>query len=442
MNLHFIIRHALEFSILFPAAFYALLPVRKHLRFRRSVVYGAAAVGILFMVVVGSLVCVGYDQFRYTNRVLLPAMLLYFVAYGTAVRLSIWQKVFCFANAAMLTGFCTMYAFFLCSPYEVYNENPASNIGTSLTALLLNLPVLTLFFRTLTVKIPFIIEDKPLERSWRRFCWLPVGLTVMTYWVTPVSAANVMVGRSRLIGLTIMPLIPATAFLMYHIFWWTAKRHIENAQMQQENNLLKMEQKRYLSFRSYMDSTKALRHDFRQHILVLNQLSAAGETEKLRDYLKDISDKVSVGVEHFCENTALDAIAAHYNELALSSGIKMDWDIEIPENIPWNEADLCALFGNLLENAVHAVQPLPPESRKITVISKMLSEAMLGISVENPYGGILVKNKEGLPVSLQSDHGIGLASVAATVHSYNGTLEINTDRQVFCVNIILYATLT
>lgn len=69
----------------------------------------------------------------------------------------------------------------------------------------------------------------------------------------------------------------------------------------------------------------------------------------------------------------------------------------------------------------------------------MLSEAMLGISVENPYDGAIVKNKEGFPVSSQSDHGIGLTSVAATVHSYNGTLEINTDNHIFCVNIILYA---
>lgn len=337
MNLNFIIRHALEFSMLFPAASYAMLPVRIHLRFRRSIVYVASAVGILLMVVVGSLVCVRYDPFRYTNRILLPGMLLFFVAYCTAVRLNIWQKLFCFANAAMLTGFCTMYAFIVCAPYEVHNDNPASNLGTALTALLLGLPVLALFFRTLTVKIPFMLKDAPLEQSWRRLCWLPVGMTVLTYWVTPESAANVMVGRSRLIGLLIMPLIPTMAFLLYHIFWWTAKQHIENAQMQQENSLLRMEQKRYHSFRSYMDSTKSLRHDFRQHIPVLHQLAAAGETEKLRAYLEEISDKAGEGVERFCENTAIDAIAAiaaHYHELALSSGIKVDWNIEIPENIP------------------------------------------------------------------------------------------------------------
>ena len=100
-----------------------------------------------------------------------------------------------------------------------------------------------------------------------------------------------------------------------------------------------------------------------------------------------------------------------------------------------------AQMVSLLENAVYAVQSLSPESRKITVISKMLSAAMLGISVENPYDGTIVKNKEGWPISSRPEHGVGLNSVAATVHSYNGTLEITTDNHIFCVNIILYASL-
>lgn len=67
----------------------------------------------------------------------------------------------------------------------------------------------------------------------------------------------------------------------------------------------------------------------------------------------------------------------------------------------------------------------------------MLSEAMLGISIDNPYIGEIRFDKNGLPKSDQNHHGTGMSSIASIVSRYNGTLEIKSENGNFSVNILL-----
>ena len=68
----------------------------------------------------------------------------------------------------------------------------------------------------------------------------------------------------------------------------------------------------------------------------------------------------------------------------------------------------------------------------------MLSDAMLGLSVKNPYEGSIKLNKNGLPRSGKAGHGIGLSSVKAVVNRYDGSLEINTDDNLFTAGVLMY----
>ena len=138
-----------------------------------------------------------------------------------------------------------------------------------------------------------------------------------------------------------------------------------------------------------------------------------------------------------CAKAALDAIAGHYQHIAESQNTKVFWRLELPERLPIDEVDLCMMLGNLMENALHAVCALPIDAREVTVISSMISGAMLGLSVENSYVGDIVFGRNGLPITRKRGHGIGLPSVAATVKRYNGTLSVTAKDGVFGVNILL-----
>ena len=85
-----------------------------------------------------------------------------------------------------------------------------------------------------------------------------------------------------------------------------------------------------------------------------------------------------------------------------------------------------------------AVRVLPAESRRVKVMSSMLSDAMLGLSVDNNFAGNITLVRNGLPVSSRENHGTGLISVMNTVNHYCGNLDISTAGNVFSVSIILY----
>ena len=158
-------------------------------------------------------------------------------------------------------------------------------------------------------------------------------------------------------------------------------------------------------------------------------LSEAKKYDKLNDYLAEYEGRLASPHTMLCANAALDAIAGHYQRIAETQNTRISWRLDLPERLPLDEVDLCMMLGNLLENALRAVCALPVEAREVRVVSGMIGGAMLGLSVENGYVGEIASHKK--------DHGVGLASVAATVKRHNGTLSIAAKDGVFSAHILL-----
>ena len=354
--------------------------------------------------------------------------------------LSTSRKIFCLLNAIMLCELCSMYTRYIIAPYE--STGHAFTDSSEIPALVfLGMAVIVgaVFWRTLTVKLPVLMNEDRIAGVWRYMFIAPLVMSIVIHWMTPVSPAVVMTGRVRPIALALVTFVMAAAFMFYHIFWWTTARLTENARLQQENTFLQMEAKRYNEMQNYVNYARELRHNFRQHILVITSLTDSGQLPELREYLSQFTDMHAKSYRFFCANHAVDAVASHYDRVAGTQDTAITWRLELPRELAVNEADYCAVFGNLIENALVAVKSLPEEQRKINVMSSMLSQYMTGISIDNPFTGKITFGKNGLPISPKAGHGIGLASVMNTVERYNGSMNITTEGHVFSVDIILYS---
>ena len=190
-----------------------------------------------------------------------------------------------------------------------------------------------------------------------------------------------------------------------------AREYTRSAQLDRENQLLAVESRRYTELRAYMEQTRHLRHDFRQHLHVISGLTEAGQLEELKSYLCQYESELSEERPTLCANPAVDALAGHYDHEARQLGVPVEWRLELPRQLPVPEADLCMMLGNLLENAFHASQKLPPEQRQVKVMARMLSPAMLGLLVENRYDGVLKRQKGALHSTKHDGMGIGLVSI-------------------------------
>lgn len=104
--------------------------------------------------------------------------------------------------------------------------------------------------------------------------------------------------------------------------------------------------------------------------------------------------------------------------------------------------DLNILVGNLLENAIEAAVRT---DRKYLKVNITFNRGVLKIRMENSFLPMGAENGERQDRQFffttkkeKGQHGFGLKSVEKIVDAYNGTMEVTTQEDVFCVNLVLY----
>lgn len=436
MNMNLAVRYMIELAMTILAAVLAIMPVYYTRKVKKPFLFGVLAVTLAAVVFGGGMLCAvtGVSS----NTVIFPSMILLFLVYNFCFDLSVTKKLFCFANAALICAFSTTYTTFLTAPMELENNDNVYTARSGLICLGAALVIGAAFARTLLVKFPELQTTDTLDSMWKTIDILPILTTAALVWMNPVNAANVMTGRLRMICLVVLLSVPAVALFLYHIFWWVAKRMTETAQLQHSYDLLQMEEKQYRNTLQYLQETSTIRHDFRQHILYINELLEQGKTDKLKEYLSPIIDKANLTHRVICKNPAVDAIANHYDEIARSKNVTVRFAFDLDETLPISEADMCAVMGNLVENAIRAAEQLEEERRSVSVSIGLIKPKTLVICIENAYKGQLTLDKNSLPIAKKKNHGIGLRSVRNTVERYGGSMEIETHNQIFKVSILMY----
>ncbi len=435
MNKTLIIRYAIELSTALPAAFLAILPVREYRRLIKKYIAVMFIILMTTFIAGGAVICTLFDLS--TNMVLTPFYVIFFAAYNFSFELSFIKKLYCFLTSSMLCGFCAMYSVFLTAPAELTNTDNVYTVSSGIICMGITCLLCVVLYRTFAVKLPELFENNSIDNMWNWLIAAPLMMTLICVWMTPIDPKNVMVGRLRMVSTAVLLLIPIVFWFFTHIQWRVAKNMAKNAELQQSYDILKLEEKQYINTLRAFEETRSLRHDFRQHLLVISDLAHKGDTEKLIEYITPFIETSGNTQKRIFENYTLNAVACHYIELAEKMETKILWNINVPETIPFKESDICAMIGNLIENAINAVSKLPCKEREIHFAMALKQNTMLIISVTNPYYGIIVFDKNGLPKATENNHGIGLKSIMNTVKLYQGSMSIETKNGCFDVGILL-----
>lgn len=436
MNGALFLRYALYLLLLIPTIVIALMPLYRQFKlplYKTALITSGGSIAIILI-----LAAIGTATSLPSKWLLVIGFLPLFFIFFTLAKIDIVRKLFTFLNAIMITMNGIVIGLLMAAPLELDNTFNVPGVLTSLTCIGVIVVMGLIYFKTLTVKIPYLLQTEALEWNWKFAVIIPALIALVFFWVSPRSAAVVMTGRVRITTMAFLLLSPLFYLMIFNVFWQIAVNLGETARLREENKLMEMENKRYEELRSYMNETRTLRHDFRQHMLALDQYAKNGESEKLIEYIQQFASSLAEHKGSFAANAAVDAVASHYDQLAELQNTKVEWLIGVPEKLPLPESDFIAIFGNLVENALNAVRELPEEDRKVSVTVRMLSDAILGLTVKNPYSGTIKLGTNGLPKSNREGHGVGMSSVEAAVHRYNGVLNITTDDNLFSVNVLLY----
>ena len=436
MNFALFGRFFLEFAMMYPAEYLCLASLQEHLRAPRKT-YAIGASAITLMGLAGAAVCCMLDI--ETNFLLIPLLIISFwlLRWRTDREVSISQTMFLFSVSAVMMSVCTLLAIVLNAEAELDNAQPVFLPSTSVICLTLSV-ILSAIFRFTAVRwSQWLLQEYHGEAFWESAWPLPALYAAFLVFCMPKEIGVILMNRIRIIAVLAVSISLLGIFLLLYEMYRVAREFTRNARLDRENQLLAMESRRYMELQTYLDNTRRLRHDFRQHLHVIAGLTETGQLEELKSYLHQYESELSEHRPSLCANAAVDALAGYYDHAAEQQSVPVEWKLALPRQLPMPEADLCTILGNLLENALHASQKLPPEQRRVQVMAQMLSPAMLGLVVENRYDGMLKKQQGILRSTKHEGTGIGLVSAETVVHKYNGNLHLETEEQIFRVNVLL-----
>ena len=142
-------------------------------------------------------------------------------------------------------------------------------------------------------------------------------------------------------------------------------------------------------------------------------------------------------------NEALDVILTSHSLKCQKNGIQIICMADGESLQFMDVADIYALFGNIMENAVNYVSSLPAEKRYIRLHAAKHEDFIL-IHQDN-YLAEIPETDHGLPLTTHSDtkvHGYGLKSIHLIAEKYNGNLNIHMHDHLFQVDVLLCSSIS
>ncbi|WP_312045709.1 sensor histidine kinase [Anaerotignum sp.] len=232
-------------------------------------------------------------------------------------------------------------------------------------------------------------------------------------------------------------------FIINIAFFYLYAQVVEKYEVEMQNQSLSHQNKAYnqqlLVIRTAEDNMKRLQHDFKNHLIALKELSSNCNTENFKEYFRSIEEKIDMKSEFVMTgNESLDGLINYKLQTLYDLGINVELNINIPQNINIHAFDEIVILGNLLDNAIRALQE---QENGFFRMDFVYDRGTIYLHTKNSFIGE-IKKKGNTFFSTKKDsnepHGIGLSNVKRIVEKYSGVLTILTEENFFDVEIVMY----
>lgn len=198
--------------------------------------------------------------------------------------------------------------------------------------------------------------------------------------------------------------------------------------------LLKQKSEQYQMSKESIDVINQKCHDLKYQILAYQKNGIK------KDDFKSIADSVGI---YDCSlktgNDALDVLLTEKSLYCEKKHIRLEPMVDGSCLSFMKITDIYVLFGNLLDNAIAAVEQLPNAEKRIISLTVMTKNNMVWISEENLFFGNIVFDN-GFPKTTKTEkkwHGFGTKSISMIVKNYNGEMTFTAKNNVFTVSAVI-----
>lgn len=192
---------------------------------------------------------------------------------------------------------------------------------------------------------------------------------------------------------------------------------------------------------SMLEFRKA-KHDLKNQLIFLLERCEKKVYKEVELFLEQLIEKApfdSLTISK-TDNSVVDALVNYKYTIAKRFGIEFIVKLEIPMILPFENADMCIVLGNALDNAMEANIRADIEKRYVKLNMRMDMNNLV-IVIENSFNGQISKDKKGKILTIKTNkinHGFGLDSIQKVVNKYHGFMRTSYTETVFTIEILLY----
>lgn len=235
------------------------------------------------------------------------------------------------------------------------------------------------------------------------------------------------------IWVTRPPLILCCIFGLCVQFEWFAleNRRAENIFLER---MLEKEKRQYEITKTSMDLINMKAHDLKHQITRIRSMKNAqdDELDKIENVINQYEMSSMTG------NRTLDVILAEKTMLCRKHNIQMTIMADGKALEFMSTADIAALFGNALDNAIECEYTIEDKEKRCITLDIHKKGNMLIIRLEN-YCQNELKADTNFPETSKKDkynHGFGLKSIHYIAEKYDGVVKIGVKNNIFILSIL------
>lgn len=181
---------------------------------------------------------------------------------------------------------------------------------------------------------------------------------------------------------------------------------------------------------------RRFRHDYNAHITALQALAEEDDPQRLRDYVRDMSELTAGRSGYNTNNLISDAILNRYGRLCEKEEIRMRGTGKFPDQISVTDTDLCVILSNAMRNAYEAaVQCEKGEiSFEVKSTGSFINLVIRNSAEDQPEleEGYLITTKKD-----KKNHGIGTRNMVETARKNGGDVTWDWDERGYVTTNIL-----
>ena len=318
-------------------------------------------------------------------------------------------------------------------PYELVMGSGSYRVYAVLT---INLALFLVFFSLSKIRK----DDTSLERS-TLFLFLGINtlvLVVIEYLFSYQVRYSFDAAQPFFIPFVALILIAILSILLFYTVTSLSNRK-HNAELALNQAALSKDYQQSLK-ELYTDMI-ARQHDFKHQVETIRQLIQNGDTDAARAYFNAYEEKADgQGPAFTTGNLAMDALLTAKSITCANNQITFRF-IHYPLNdLPISEVDLCAIVGNLLDNAIEAQNRIvDPNTQRWIKLSFARVWDMFYITCENSVYPSSIRKWQGKFLTSKTErastHGFGIPNIISTAATYDGDCTFELKDQIFIANI-------